>query len=128
MHVPRHPVHEQRALVPGPGQLHNNNFLEIFSHFLGNIFLQNNNNFHKNNYNKNLFLKDFLGQPGHIGTKKAWSLVVFMVQTMAANPTTSNLVNIMLMEPVDLVKREAEPQNAIMSVKIRHIPKNTKKI
>ena len=30
-------------------------------------------------------------QPGHIGTKKAWSLVVFMVQTMAANPTTSNL-------------------------------------
>ena len=96
--------------------------------YKSNIFLQNNNNIHKNDYNKNLFLKDFLGQPGHIGTKKAWSLVVFMVQTMAANPTTSNLVNIMLMEPVDLVKREAEPQNAIMSVKIRHIPKNTKKI
>ena len=67
-------------------------------------------------------------QPGHIGTKKAWSLVVFMVQTMDANLMTSNRVNIMLMEPVDLVKREAEPQNAIMSVKIRHIPKNTKKI
>jgi len=71
-------------------------------------------------------MEDFLGQPGHIGTKKAWSLVVFMVQTMAANPTTSNLVNIMLMAPVDLVKREAEPQNAIMSVKIRHIPKKYK--
>ena len=38
VHVPRHPVHEQRALVPGPGQLHNNKFLEIFSHFLEIFF------------------------------------------------------------------------------------------
>ena len=78
--------------------------------------------------NKNLFLKDFLGQPGHIGTKKAWSLVAFMAQMMDANPMTSNLVNTMLTEPVDLVKKEVEPQNVNMSAKIRHIPKNTMKI
>ena len=78
--------------------------------------------------NKNLFLKDFLGQPGHIGTKKDSSLVAFMGQMMDANPMTSNLANTMLTEPVDLVKKEVEPQNVNMSAKIRHIPKNTMKI
>ena len=51
-----------------------------------------------------------------------------MGQMMDANPMTSNLVNTMSMEPVDLVKKEVAPQNVTIHVKIRHIPKNTMKI
>ena len=96
--------------------------------YKSNIFLQNNNNIHKNDYNKNLFLKDFLGQPGHIGTKKAWSLVVFMVQTMAANLMISNLANITLTVPADLVRKEAVRPNATIFAKISNTTRNTVRI